>query len=121
MKRILIIDDNQDDQLISKKFLAAAGYQEFMFSDTGEDGVDKAKSEIPDLVITDTLLPGIDGFEVCRQVRDALGDKVRIIMMTGSVDAVDAVKARRMGTDDYVVKSKNSVYLLDAVKRLMRI
>lgn len=119
MARILIIDDSEDDRLISKKFLAEAGYQEFMFSETGEDGVEKAKSETPDLVITDTMLPGIDGFEVCRRIREALGDKVRIIMMTGSMDAVDAVRARRMGTDDYVVKSRDPALLLEAVKRLM--
>jgi len=119
MARILIIDDNPDDQLISKKFLSTVGYKEFMFSDTGEDGVEKAKSETPDLVITDTMLPGIDGFEVCRQIRGALGDRVKIIIMTGSVDAVDAVRARRMGTDDYVVKSKDPTLLLEAVKRLM--
>ncbi|MCK5423594.1 MAG: response regulator [Deltaproteobacteria bacterium] len=119
MAHILIIEDSENDRLIAKRFLTDAGYQELVFSETGEDGVAKAGSEVPDLVITDTILPGIDGFEVCQKIREALGDTVKIIIMTGSVDAVDAVKARRMGADDYVVKSGDPALLLEAVKRLI--
>lgn len=119
MARILIIDDSENDRLIAKKILVDTGYQELLFGETGEDGVAKAASEVPDLVITDTMLPGIDGFEVCQKIREALGDKVKIIIMTGSIDAVDAVRARRMGADDYVVKSKDPALFLEAVKRLI--
>ena len=119
-KKILIVDDNEQDRKIIQRFLDRSGYKDIFTAPTGEEGVKTAKAKKPDLVILDTVLPGIDGFEVCRRIREALGKTTpKIIIMTGSIDAVDAVKARTMGADDYCVKTSDYKPLLDAVKRLV--
>ena len=119
MEKVLIVDDNEQDRKIMRRVLGKAGYEEIFIAKTGEEGVDKAKSEKPDFIILDTILPGIDGFEVCRQIREAQGQTTsKIIIMTGSVDAVDAVKARRVGADDYCVKTSDCLPLVNAIKNL---
>jgi len=119
-KKILIIDDNEDDLLIIRKYLERAQYNEIIVAVDAAEGVKKAIEEKPDLVISDTLLPGSDGFEVCRQIRKAFGQAgPKIIIMTGSIDAVDAVKARKVGADDYCAKTSDCVPIIEAVKRLI--
>jgi len=119
-KKILIVDDSRQDRKIIQRFLHKAGYAELALAETGEEGVLKAETEVPDLVITDTKLPGIDGFEVCRQIKEkALSHHPKIIMMTGAIDAVDAVKARKLGADDYCAKTSDYATLIDAVGQIL--
>ena len=116
-KKILIIDDTDSDRKIVMRFLNKAGYDNIVIAETGEAGVLMAGSEKPDLVITDTMMPGIDGFETCRQIRGAHDQEtMKIIVTTGAIDAVDAVKARKAGADDYCVKTSDSTQLIAAVK-----
>jgi len=119
-KKILIIDDTDTDRKIVARFLNKAGFNEVIFAGNGEEGVKMAETEKPDLVITDTNMPGIDGFETCRQIREA-GDKEhpKIIVTTGAIDAVDAIKARKCGADDYCVKTSDAEQLVVAVKNLL--
>ena len=120
IKKILIIDDNEQDRKIMKRFLDREGFQEILMAVTGQDGLKKTRLEKPDLVILDTLLPDTVGFEVCRQIREAQGQTTpKVIIVTGSVDAVDAVKARQAGADDYCVKTSNCLPLIEAVKKLV--
>ncbi len=120
-KKILVIDDNKQDRMIMKIFLAKAGYEDVSLAESGEEGLEKAISEKPDLVIMDTLLPGMDGFEACRRIKESLAAAApKIIIMTGTVDAVDAVKAKKMGADDYCVKTADGVSLVEAVKSLLK-
>lgn len=119
-KKILIIDDTDSDRKILTRFLTKAGYNNIIEAVNGEEGVEKAASEKPDLVITDTNMPGIDGFETCKQIRDAGGETgPKIIVTTGNINAVDAVKARKMGADEYCVKASDPVQLVTAVKGLI--
>lgn len=119
-KKILIIDDTETDRKILARHLGKAGYGEVVFAATGEDGVKMAQAEQPDLVITDTNMPGIDGFETCRQIREAAEkEHPKIIVTTGAIDAVDAIKARKCGADDYCVKTSDAEKLLAAIKNLI--
>lgn len=119
-KRILIIDDSEQDKKLMKRFLNKAGHEDILFADNGEEGAEKVKQEKPILVIVDTVLPGIDGFETCRRIREIKGASApKIIMITGSVDAVDAGRARTSGADDYVVKTSDCLPLLEAVKKII--
>lgn len=80
----------------------------------------KAETEKPNLVIIDTLLPDIDGFEVCRRIKAAKGKpSPAVIVITGFIDAVDAVKAKKMGADDYCVKTSDFSQLVGAAKKLV--
>ena len=119
-KKILIIDDNEDDILIFKRYLMRAGYDRIVTATNAVEGVRKAIEEKPNLIILDTLLPGSTGFEICQQIRNARGmEAVKIIITTGSIDAVDATRARRAGADDYCAKTSDCVPLVEAVKKLI--
>lgn len=119
-KKILVIDDNTKHDAIMKDLLEKAGYWDVLIAETGEDGVKMAKSERPDLIIIDTVLPGINGFEACGRIRKNSGkDRPKIIVMTGYVDAIDAVKARESGADDYVVKTSDFSILLSTIRSLV--
>ena len=121
-RKILIIEDNEQDRVVMKRFFHAAGFEDVLFSADGEEGVKKAEIEKPDLVITDTMLPGIDGFEVCQKLRSSdIYKGTKIIVMTGLIDSVDAVKARRLGADDYCVKTEDYSYLIEAAKKIFDI
>ncbi|MFH1867416.1 MAG: response regulator [Candidatus Omnitrophota bacterium] len=121
-KKILIIDDNEQDRKIMERFLKKAGYEDIITAETGEEGVGKAQSDSPDLAVIDTILPGINGFEVCQQIRERCGlEKPKIIVMTGSVDAIDAVKAKKAGADDYCVKTSDCAPLLEAANNIFMV
>ena len=118
-KRILIIDDNEQDKKIVKRFLAKAGYTEIVTADNGNEGVKKVGEEKPDLVILDTVLPDMLGFEVCARIRENYGPaEPKIIITTGSVDAVDALKAKQAGADDYCVKTSDCMPLMGALQNM---
>ena len=116
--KILVIDDNDQDCKIIERVLKKNGFPRIIFASTGEEGVRMVKEENPDVTIIDTNLPGIDGFETCKQIRDINGIKTKIIIITGFIDAVDAGKAKHMGADDYSVKTLDFSYLIDAIKKL---
>jgi DNA-binding response OmpR family regulator len=119
-KKILIIDDSEQDLKIMKRFLKKAGYEDIITAATGNEGVEKARSEKPAMVVSDTILPDIDGFEVCRQIREAMGpENPKIIITTGAIDAVNAVKARKMGADDYCAKTSDAAPLLENIRKYL--
>jgi len=119
-KKILIIDDNKEHNTVMSDLLEHSGYKNILVANSGEDGVKKAKNSSPDLVIIDTVLPGIDGIEACKRIREYFRDeKPKIIVMTGFVDAIDAVRAREAGTDDFVVKTTEFGLLLESIKKLI--
>lgn len=116
-KKILLVEDNEGDQFLIEEALKEAGIDcELIIESSGEEGVAKAASLNPDIVITDTNLPGIDGFETCKKIKEICGDSTKVIVMTGIVDAVDAVKARQMGADDYCVKTSNLSQMIKTLK-----
>jgi DNA-binding response OmpR family regulator len=119
-KKIVIVDDNPAHNAVMISLFQEAGYTDVTVAQTGREGLDAIEAETPDLVILDTLLPDISGFDVCKELRDKkLRPEPKIIIMTGFIDAVDVMKARQMGADDYVVKTSDFSYLLDVVKKLI--
>lgn len=117
-KKILIIDDDEGDREIIKRFLEMEGNFSILTAASGEEGVEKAAAEKPDIIILDTKLPGIDGFETCQKLKAIEGLETKVIMMTGAIDSVDAVKAREHGADDYCAKSLDCEDIIAAVKDL---
>lgn len=119
--KILIIDDNEKHNEVMKDLLLGSGFKKVEIALDGESGFKKCKKGKFDLVIIDTVLPGIDGFEVCRKIRKTFSKtKPRIIVMTGYVDAINAIKARELGADDYVVKNSDFSLLFKAIKKILK-
>ena len=114
-KRILIIDDNEDDREILAVNLRNQGFEDLVFAQNGSEGILAAGEKKPRIILLDTVLPGMNGFEVCRKIREIEGLDTKIIIMTGLIDAVDAEKARKSGAD-YVVKTSDSALVVEAVR-----
>jgi two-component system phosphate regulon response regulator PhoB len=103
-KNILIVEDEKDIQELIRYNLSKEGYQ-VASADSGEEGLQAVQSLHPDLVILDLMLPGLDGLEVCRQMKKNLATAdIPIIMLTAKGDESDIVAGLEMGADDYVTK-----------------
>lgn len=95
------MEDNREYALIGARLLEREGY-EVLATQDGETGVAMAREHSPELVLLDLSLPGIDGFEVCRRIREF--SDAYVIMVTGRTDEVDRIVGLTVGADDYVVK-----------------
>ena len=118
-KRILIVEDQEDNRRIIRDVLRRAGYQTDEAT-TGEDAIDSANAQAPDLILMDVQLPGLDGYATTRQIKsDPALRQVPIIAVTSFALVGDDVKAREAGCDDYVAKPYSPRKLLQRVKELL--
>jgi two-component system response regulator MprA len=115
---ILIIDDDNRMTSALHRTFAYAGYQVSIASN-GEEALSMVRIRPPDLVILDLMLPGLDGFEVCRRLRSA-GDDIAVLMLTARDAVEDRVAGFDTGADDYLVKPFALEELLARVKALLR-
>ncbi|HEX5013316.1 MAG TPA: response regulator transcription factor [Candidatus Limnocylindrales bacterium] len=117
--RILVVDDEPDVvESIRLGFALQWREIEVLEAGTGDRALDIVEHEHPDIVLLDVGLPGIDGFEVLRQIR-AFSD-VPVVMLTARDDAMDKVKGLELGADDYVTKPFNHLELMARVKAVLR-
>ncbi len=116
--RILVVDDDPKIRTVVRRGLAYEGYR-VVEASTGEEGLDKAREHLPDLVVLDVMLPGIDGLEVTRRLRSS-GDEVAILMLTARDEVKDRVDGLETGADDYLVKPFSFEELLARVHALLR-
>ena len=117
-KILLLADDEANIRISLTDILEEYGY-EVIQAVNGQEAIEKARRENPDLVLLDTIMPGIGGIEVCRQIKQIEKLPCKVIVYTGKIDAIDAVKARENGADDYCIKGQNPELLLEAIKRLI--
>jgi two-component system, cell cycle response regulator DivK len=102
--RILVVEDNPLNLKLVREVLSFAGY-DVIEAQSGEDGLRVAQENPPDLVLMDLQLPGIDGFETLRRLRqDTLGPNVPVIAVTAFAMAVDKDRASKAGFDGYIEK-----------------
>ena len=118
MKKILIIEDEESIRGFLKINLKRNGY-EVIEADNGEVGVKLALKEKPAIIILDVMLPGIDGFNVCKIIRNE-DEKVGIIMLTAKSQDLDKIMGLEYGADDYIIKPFNPMELLLRIKALLR-
>ncbi len=116
-ERILVIEDEQRIADFLKRGLTYEGFQVDVRMD-GESGLKAARDTPPNLVILDVMLPGLDGWEVCRRLR--AGGPVSILMLTVKDSVNDRVKGFEVGADDYVVKPFAFEELIARVRALLR-
>jgi two-component system, OmpR family, alkaline phosphatase synthesis response regulator PhoP len=119
-KKILIVEDEKEILDLVKLYLEKEGYRT-RTAVTGLEGLKQVKSEQPDLVILDLMLPEMDGLEVCKRLRaDAHTAMIPIIMLTAKAGETDTIIGLELGADDYVTKPFSPKALLARVKALFR-
>jgi two-component system response regulator MprA len=115
---ILIVEDERSIASAVRRGLAFEGYR-VQVAEDGHQALDIARERVPDLVVLDIMLPGIDGLEVCRRLR-AAGEDVPILMLTARDEVADRVAGLDAGADDYLVKPFAFEELLARVRALLR-
>ena len=115
--RVQIVEDDERIRSAVRLALEAAGFIVFE-SATGEEGVDSFHKVAPHVVLIDIMLPGIDGFEVCRRLR--LSSDVPIIMVTARNDTQDVILGLEAGADDYMTKPFDTGELCARIRALLR-
>jgi two-component system, OmpR family, alkaline phosphatase synthesis response regulator PhoP len=114
---ILIVDDERNVSQLSRMYLQADGFRvETVYN--GKDALERVRNSRPDLVVLDLMMPGMDGWEVCRRLR-AAGD-IPIIILTARTDDVDKIVGLEIGADDYLTKPFNPRELVARVKAVLR-
>jgi two-component system phosphate regulon response regulator PhoB len=117
---ILVVDDEEDILELIRYNLAKEGYR-VLTATSGENGLALARTEVVDLVILDLMLPGMDGFDVCRAIKnDAKTKHLTVIMLTAKGEEADVVSGLEIGADDYVTKPFSPRVLLARVKSSLR-
>ena len=117
---VLIVEDERDLVEVLQYNLEREGYEVAVARD-GQDGLAKARSTLPDLVLLDLMLPVMDGLAVCRELRaDPRTKSVRVLMLTARSEEVDEVVGFHMGADDYVTKPFKLKPLLSRIRALLR-
>ena len=121
-KKILVIDDTELMVKLTTDVLTKHGY-EVVSANNGVDGIKMVASEKPDLVLLDVVMPGIDGFEVCKLLRkDESNNLIPIIMLTAQGNEEDKLAGLELGADDYITKPFNPRELVSRVRNtLLRI
>ena len=119
-RQILIVDDEKDIQKLLQYNLEKEGYQTSV-AKSGEEGLELARARVPDLLILDLMLPGIDDLEVCKILRaDKKTKHVPVLMLTAKSAEVDQVVGLELGASDYMTKPFSVKVLLARVKNILR-
>lgn len=113
MSKILIVEDEIAIAELEKDYLELSGF-EVEVSNDGKTGLQKALSEEYDLFILDLMLPGVDGFEICREIRNE--KNTPIIMVSAKKDDIDKIRGLGLGADDYMTKPFSPSELVARVK-----
>ena len=113
MSKILIVEDEESIAELEKDYLELSGFEVETARD-GNEGLEKAMSEKFDLLILDLMLPGVDGFEICKKVREE--KNIPILMVSAKKDDIDKIRGLGMGADDYMTKPFSPSELVARVK-----
>ncbi|MDD5296238.1 MAG: response regulator [Rhodocyclaceae bacterium] len=116
--KILIVDDSPTERFALNELLTAKGYYVVM-AENGEEGIAKAKSEKPDLILMDVVMPGLNGYQATRTIsRDEATRTIPVIMCTSKGQETDKIWGMRQGAHDYVVKPVDGPALLAKIAAL---
>ncbi|MFH1359736.1 MAG: response regulator [Candidatus Omnitrophota bacterium] len=118
-KKILIIDDNEQDQKAMTVALRKAGYGDIASAQNQQEGIQKTASLCPAIIFIDVVLGSVDGFDVCRQIKSLNGCQAKIIMVTGHLDAVEASKAKASGADEIIEKTFGFANLSKTIESIL--
>lgn len=118
IKKILVVDDSPTERHVMTALLTSHGY-EVITAQNGEEGIAKAKSEMPDLVLMDVVMPGLNGYQATRTLtRDQATRNIPVIVCTTKNQETDKIWGLRQGAQDYLVKPVNGQELLAKIAAL---
>lgn len=115
VKKILVVDDSPTERQALMELLVKKGYQ-VVTAENGDEGVAKSKSEMPDLILMDVVMPGLSGYEATRTItRDDATKHIPVIICTTKGQETDRIWGMRQGAHDYLVKPIDSQQLLSKI------
>ena len=118
IKKILVVDDSPTERHVLVELLTREGYQ-VLTAESGEEGIEKAKNEQPDLVLMDVVMPGLKGYQATRTLtRDDSTKHIPVIVCTSKGQETDKIWGLRQGAQDYMVKPLNPEELLAKIAAL---
>jgi twitching motility two-component system response regulator PilH len=118
VKKILVVDDSPTDRQHMIETLKGKGFQ-IVTAESGEDAITKAKSELPDLILMDVVMPGLNGYQATRHItRDDATKHIPVIMCTSKGADTDKIWGMRQGANDYLVKPVDPQALLAKIAQL---
>ena len=118
VRKILVVDDSPTDRQFLLETLAKKGYQ-VVTAESGEDAIAKAKSELPDLILMDVVMPGLNGYQATRTItRDDATKHIPVIMCTSKTAETDKIWGMRQGANDYLTKPVDPSQLLAKIGQL---
>lgn len=117
-EKILVVDDDVTSLELLRLRLGKEGYEVFT-ARSGEEALQLCRQNMPDLVLLDLMMPGMDGFETCRRLKN-MKEELAVIMLTASSDDVDKVVGFKLGIDDYQTKPYNFTELVLRIKAVLR-
>ena len=118
IKKILVVDDSPTERHVMTALLTSNGY-EVITAESGEEGIAKAKSELPDQVLMDVVMPGLNGYQATRTLtRDQLTRNIPVIVCTTKGQETDKIWGLRQGARDYLIKPVNGPDLLAKIAAL---
>jgi twitching motility two-component system response regulator PilH len=118
VRKILVVDDSPTDRQFMLETLAKKGYQ-VVTAENGEDAIVKAKTELPDLILMDVVMPGLNGYQATRQItRDDATKHIPVIMCTSKGADTDKIWGMRQGANDYLIKPIDASQLLAKIAQL---
>ena len=117
MSRILIVEDEESIAELEKDYLELSGF-EVEIENNGETGLKRGMEEDFDLLILDLMLPGVDGFEICKKIREV--KNTPIIMVSAKKDDIDKIRGLGLGADDYITKPFSMEELTFRIEAILR-
>ncbi len=119
--RLLVVDDNHDLTLVMRELLSSAGYDVITVSDAAA-ALTEIKNQLPDLILSDVIMPGLSGFDLCRRLKEDPSTRlIPFVLMTGLGDRGDKLRAIESGADDLISKPVSSEELFARVKSLLKL
>jgi two-component system, OmpR family, alkaline phosphatase synthesis response regulator PhoP len=118
-KKILIVDDEESLLKLASLLLTSRGYKVEAALD-GKSALDSMAKDKPDLVLLDIMMPGLNGFEVCQQIKSNVSTRnIPVIMLTAKKSSEDMSRAEQLGAEQYITKPFRSAHLIETIKQTL--
>lgn len=122
MKKVLVADDEEDVLAVVKATLSGDHRYQLLLAHDGEEALDLAKKEKPELVFLDVMMPKRDGFQVCLDIKkDPVTAQAKVVILTARSQESDRRRAKEMGADDFFTKPFSPTALLKKVTQVLRL